>query len=132
MNEKRWPQVTGIEPTQITEAKMQIEIRTDSNIEGRVTLAAHAKSVVEGALSRFSDRITRVEVHLSDVNGPKGGRDGKRCVMEARLDGRQPTAVTNQAATLAQAVDGAAGKLKRSLESTLGRESSLAGQRDHR
>jgi hypothetical protein len=66
---------------------MQIEISTDSNIEGREELATHVKGVVESALNRFSDRITRVEVHLSDVNSDKGGEDGIRCVMEARLEG---------------------------------------------
>jgi ribosome-associated translation inhibitor RaiA len=73
------------------------------------------------ALSRFSDRITRVEVHLSDQNSDKSGQDDKRCMMEARIEGRQPTAVTHQAATLDDAVDGAADKLKRSIESTLER-----------
>lgn len=100
---------------------MHIQINTDSNIEGREELASHVKSVVEDALSRFRDRLTRVEVHLSDQNGDKGGQDDKRCMMEARLEGRQPTAVTHQAASLDDAVDGAANKLKRSLESTLER-----------
>lgn len=100
---------------------MHIQINTDGNIEGREELANHVKGVVEGALSRFSDRITRVEVHLSDQNGDKSGQDDKRCMMEARLEGRQPTAVTHQAASLGDAVDGAADKLKRSLESTLER-----------
>jgi hypothetical protein len=53
---------------------MQIEISTDSNIEGREELATHVKGVVESTLNRFSDRITRVEVHLSDVNSYKGWR----------------------------------------------------------
>ena len=56
-----------------------------------------------------------------DQNSDKSGQDDKRCMMEARLEGRQPTAVTHQAASLADAVDGAADKLKRSLESTLAR-----------
>ncbi|MDP1966431.1 MAG: HPF/RaiA family ribosome-associated protein [Reyranella sp.] len=100
---------------------MQIQINTDSNIEGREDLAASVQAVVEGAVQRFSDRITRVEVHLSDENSRKSGHDDKRCMMEARVEGRQPTAVTHRAATLDQAVDGAAEKLKRSLESTLER-----------
>ncbi|MEO8261542.1 MAG: HPF/RaiA family ribosome-associated protein [Pseudolysinimonas sp.] len=100
---------------------MHIQINTDSNIEGTEALAAQVKGVVESTLSRFSDRITRIEVHLSDQNSDKSGQDDKRCMMEARLEGRQPTAVTHQAATLDDAVDGAADKLKRSLESTLGR-----------
>ena len=111
---------------------MQIEVSTDSNIDGREKLTAHVKGVVEGALDRFSGRITRVEVHLSDVNGHKSGHNDTRCVMEARLEGRPPIAVTHQEKSLDETVDGAAGKLKRLIESTLGRESSLAGQRDHR
>lgn len=104
---------------------MQIQVNTDSSIEGREKLTAHVRSVVESALTRFSDRITRVEVHLSDQNGDKSGQDDKRCTMEARLKGRQPTAVTHDAATLDQAVDGAADRIQRSIESALGR---LQGQ----
>lgn len=100
---------------------MHIQINTDHNIAGREELAIHVKGVVEAALGRFSDRITRVEVHLSDQNGDKSGQDDKRCMVEARLEGRQPIAVTHQAASLDDAVEGAAEKLKRSLESTLGR-----------
>ena len=76
---------------------MQIEISTDSNIEGREKLATHVKGVVESALNRFSDRITRVEVHLSDVNSYKGGEDGIRCVMEADSRGAsRPPSRTRQ------------------------------------
>jgi len=100
---------------------MHIQINTDHNIEGHEALAAQVSGVVENALSRIRDHITRVEVHLSDEDSDKGGQNEKRCVMEARLEGRQPVAVTNQAETLNQAVDGAADKLARLIESTLGR-----------
>ena len=100
---------------------MHIELSTDSNIQGSEDLATHVKGVVQNALSHYDAQITRVEVHLSDANADKGGQDDKRCMIEARLEGRQPTAVTHAAATLEQAVKGAADKLKRSLESTLGR-----------
>jgi ribosome-associated translation inhibitor RaiA len=106
---------------------MQIQLNTDRNIEGHEALATQVSSVVESALTRYSDHITRVEVHLSDESSDKkDGKDDMRCVMEARLKGRQPVAVTHQAATLDQAVDGAADKLTRLMESTLWR------QRDHR
>jgi ribosome-associated translation inhibitor RaiA len=101
---------------------MQIQINTDHNIEGREALAAHFSEVVERALSRMSDHITRLEVHLSDENGDKQGQNDKRCMLEARIEGRQPIAVTYHAATLDQAVDGAADKLTRLIESTLGRQ----------
>lgn len=109
---------------------MQIQINTGHDIEVHEALAAEISGVVEGALGRFSDHITRVEVHLSDENSDKkGGHDAIRCMMEARLEGRQPVAVTHQAATLDQAVDAAAGKLTRLIEHTLGR---LREQQSHR
>jgi ribosome-associated translation inhibitor RaiA len=100
---------------------MQIQTNTDRNIEGSEGLSAQVKAVVESALRRFSDGVTRVEVHLSDENSARGGADDKRCMMEARLEGRPPTTVTHQAATVKEALDGAAAKLARSIESTLGR-----------
>lgn len=100
---------------------MHIQVNSDNNIEGREELATRVEAVIEEALSRFSDQITRVEVHLSDENSHKSGQNDKRCMMEARLENRRPTAVTHQAATLDQAINGAADKLQRSIESTLGR-----------
>ncbi|MEO8166673.1 MAG: HPF/RaiA family ribosome-associated protein [bacterium] len=100
---------------------MQIQINTDHNIEGNQAMLTYVRGVVEEALSRISNHITRVEMHLSDENSHKSGQDDKRCMMEARLQGHQPVAVTHQAATLNQAVDGASDKLIRLIESTLGR-----------
>ncbi len=100
---------------------MQILTNTDRNITGSAGLSAQAQAIVEGALARFSDQITRVEIHLSDENGARGGTEDKRCLMEARLEGRPPIAVTHQAATVEAALDGAAGKLERAIESTIGR-----------
>ena len=109
---------------------MQVQINTGHNIEVHQALAAEISGVVESALSRFSDHITRVEVHLSDENSDKkGGTDDMRCMMEARLEGRQPITATHQAATLDQAVEGAADKLARLIEHTLGRQRD---QQSHR
>lgn len=101
---------------------MKIQINTDSNIEGNESLATHIRETVQGALDRNSVHITRVEVHLSDVNINKHSQNDKRCMMEARLKGHQPIAVSNEAGTLDQAIDGATGKLTNLIESTLGRQ----------
>lgn len=100
---------------------MQIQINTDHHIEGRESLATWATAEVKSGLSHHAEMITRVEVHLSEENGQKGGPSDKRCVMEARLQGRQPMAVTHHGDTLYQAVTGAADKLNRMIESSLGR-----------
>jgi ribosome-associated translation inhibitor RaiA len=96
------------------ENTMQIQINTDHNIKGHEALAAQVRGVVESALSHLSDHITRVEVHLSDESSHKSTQNDKRCMM--------PIAVTDEEATVVQAVDGAAGKLARLIESTLGRQ----------
>lgn len=100
---------------------MHVQTNTDRTITASEALAAQVEAVVTSALGRFADQVTRVEVHLSDENGAKGGADDIRCVMEARLEGRPPTAVTHRASTVAQALDGAAGKLTRSIDKLLGR-----------
>jgi hypothetical protein len=99
---------------------MQIQINTDRNIDGNEQLAAETRATVSGALDRFSSRISRVEVHLSDENSAKGGND-KRCVIEVRVEGLRPVAVTHQATTVQQAVVSAADKMKAVLDSTLSR-----------
>ncbi len=100
---------------------MQVQVNTDHNIKGSDELNDHVEQVVEAALGRFGERITRVEVHLNDVNGKKPGEDDLHCMMEARLSGMQPIAVTDEAATLDEAIEGAAKKLQRMLDSTLGK-----------
>ncbi|MEO6056576.1 MAG: HPF/RaiA family ribosome-associated protein [Gemmatimonadales bacterium] len=101
---------------------MLIQLNTDDNIVGNEALAQQVEIVLTKTLARFTQHITRLEVHLSDVNSEaKQGAEDMRCLLEARLVGRQPTAVSHQAATLEQALNGAADKLKNSLESTLGR-----------
>jgi ribosome-associated translation inhibitor RaiA len=100
---------------------MQININTDSTIERHTGLNEHVESVVENATLRFREHITRVEVHLSDNNSQKSDDGGIRCLMEARVTGYQPIAVSEHAATLHQAIAGAADKLKRAIDSALGR-----------
>jgi ribosome-associated translation inhibitor RaiA len=100
---------------------MKIQLNTDVHIDGTEALAARVTATVEQGLERFSGHVTRVEVHLSDEYGGKSGQQDQRCMLEARLEGRQPVAVTDHAPTLEQAVHGAAQKLAHLLDSTLGR-----------
>jgi ribosome-associated translation inhibitor RaiA len=101
---------------------MQIQVNTDNHIEGNADLIAHVESTLEHALTRFRQRITRVEVQLSDENGSKrAGPTEMRCVLEARLAGLKPVKVDADSATVEQALDAAAKKLFKLLERTLDR-----------
>lgn len=104
---------------------MQIEVTTDEHIDGNAELISQVEADVDAALSRHRDWLTRVEVHLADENGGKGGATDKRCTVEARPKGLAPVAASHHAATTEQASRGALQKLGRVLE-------RQAGQRDGR
>jgi ribosome-associated translation inhibitor RaiA len=101
---------------------MQIQVNSDSSVAVHGRLSQLVESTLNHALKRFGDRITRVEVHLSDVNAHKSGPQDKRCVIEARPAGLDPLAASDQAANFEDAVKGAAQKLKRLLDGSFGRE----------
>jgi ribosome-associated translation inhibitor RaiA len=108
---------------------MNIQVNTDNHIQGGVELTRQVEAVVEGALGRFGDRITRVEVHLSDESSSAKSRDDdKRCLMEARLAGLQPISVSHQGASVEQALGGAADRLETTLDRTLGRRDDPKGR----
>ncbi|MBB3104876.1 HPF/RaiA family ribosome-associated protein [Azomonas macrocytogenes] len=80
------------------------------------------RASLENELDRFEERLTRVEVHLSDENSSKkSGPADKRCQMEARIKARDPVSVTHKADSYEQAIAGATGKLNNALEHTFGR-----------
>ena len=106
---------------------MQILVNSDHHIHGGESANETVEAIVEAAVDRFADRITRIEVHLSDTNGPKHGERSKRCVMEARVGGLRPLATSDEAPNLLSAVEGAANKLKRALEHALARRDHLPG-----
>ncbi len=73
---------------------MKIQFNTGRNIIGSEELRTSLTSIISGELSRFNDHITRLEVHLSDEDSNKNGVNDKRCMIEARLEGLKPIAVT--------------------------------------
>lgn len=103
---------------------MKIQFNTDKTINGDERNQDFFTSQIAEELKRHQSHITRIEVHLSDENGKKEGLNDIRCLLEARLEGRQPIAVTCQADNVELAVSGAIDKLTASLETILGRISN--------
>jgi len=100
---------------------MTIQYNTDKTINGDESHSAYYTNLIKEGLQRYSDSITRIEVHIGDENGKKEGFDDIRCMLEARLEGRQPIAVTSHANNTEEAVSASIEKLKNSLETILGR-----------
>jgi hypothetical protein len=99
---------------------MQIQINTDHTIRENEASREEFIKLIRIEFKKFSQHITRIEVHLTDENGNKNGQMDKKCLMEARIEGRQPIAVTSHSNTEALALEGAIEKLKHSLDSILG------------
>ena len=100
---------------------MTIQFNTDKNLTVHKNFKNKLSAEFTKELSRFSDNITRLEVHLSDENGQKSGKNDKRCLLEAHMESRQPVVVTADADSHDLAVNKAIDKLKSSLDSIVGK-----------
>ena len=100
---------------------MQFQLNTDSSIQGDDRLAEIAETIVAGAIGHLTARLTRIEVHVVDVNATKGGSDDIRCTVEARPEGMQPQTVTHNDADVEKALRGAGKKMRALLESEFGK-----------
>lgn len=111
---------------------MLILVNTDNHIEGSERLTAYVQSVIQDTLTRFAERITRVEVHLHDSNSQaKRSDNDKRCHIEARVAGLESLNVTHDAAEIDLAIDGASDKLVTLLEHRLGKLDQTKGRISH-
>ena len=106
---------------------MQVHVSTDNHIHATDQQRDGIAKGIQGAFDRFAGQITRVDVHLADVNGPKGGTNDIRCLLEVRLAHRDPLTASHQAGSIDEAVDGASDKAFRVIETTLARLHSAKG-----
>ena len=65
-------------------------------------------------LSRIGHRLKRVNVRLSDLNGPRGGID-KRCLIEIHIDRHPPVIVTDVQSNLYASIDRACARAGRTV-----------------
>jgi hypothetical protein len=98
-----------------------IQIHADNQVESDSERDSRLEEQIRQRLARFEGRITDVEVHVSDVNGPRGGNADLRCTLEARVNGIPPVAVSEEGTNVDRAVIGAAKKAVRALDHQLGR-----------
>lgn len=105
---------------------MTIQFNTDNYIDGNQELTNQLSERITKGLKKYEGKITRVEVHLSDVNANKPGQKDKRCMMEARVAGIKPIAVSSYDNYIEQAVKGALIKLSSAIDSTLGKINQFA------
>ena len=101
---------------------MQVQFNSDSSVMGTENVAERIEAAVREKLARFEERLTRIEIHVRDENGAKGGADDKACTIEARPRGGRAIGVTEHAAKVDDAARKAAGTLAQRLERHFGKE----------
>lgn len=101
---------------------MQVQFNSDSSVMGTENVAERIEANVRSKLARFEDRLTRIEIHVRDENGAKGGGDDKACTIEARPRSGKPIGVTEHASKVDDAARKAVNTLAQRLERTFGKE----------
>jgi Sigma 54 modulation protein / S30EA ribosomal protein len=100
---------------------MQIQVNSDRTVSVDASLTGFVRSETQRILATAAAKVTRVEVHLSDVNGRKSGPADKRCVVEARPAGARPLSTSATAKKLDAAIGQALRKMQRALRTFFGR-----------
>ena len=94
---------------------MQVQVNCGNGLTAKDTLEQWAGDFLNEELARFRDEITRVEVQLTDEAKGKRGGDDMRCMLEARLTGHSPIAVSHSAQNMDEAIRGASQRLIHAL-----------------
>lgn len=104
---------------------MQIIINPADDVQLSDAFADHIRQSLNKVDRRFGDWLTRTEVFVKDVNGPKGGVD-KHSRFEARPRGLDPVVVDHQDEDPYACISRGAEK----LEKALGRRRGKLEERD--
>ena len=101
--------------------EMKIQVNSDKTIAVDASVIRFVEGEVRRVLGRFAIRLTRVEIHLSDVDNRKRGQTDKRCLIEVRPMGARPLSASALATKMADAASHALGKMQRTLTTFFGR-----------
>lgn len=106
-----------------------MRIDTQANgFELTEALRQHAERRLQFAISWAGHDVRRVVVRLSDINGPRGGKD-KRCTIQIPLPRGQDVLIEDTESDLYVAIDRAADRAGRALARKLERRHEYLHQR---
>jgi ribosomal subunit interface protein len=110
---------------------MQIDLQA-RNFSLTDALRSHVIRRLDSALSTREVYIQRVSVRLSDINGPRGGKD-KRCHIQVVMPQLPDVVIEDTDEDMYNAIDGAADRAGRTVGRRLSRQrdsSRVNGQRE--
>jgi hypothetical protein len=89
---------------------MKIQVNSDKTITVDASLIRFVEGEVRRVLGRFAIRLTRAEIHLSDVDNRKRGQTDKRCLIEVRPTGARPLSASALATKMSDGGEPCAGQ----------------------
>lgn len=95
---------------------MDIIINSDNNVETSIEFKNYFKGELEQKLKRFDNYITRYEVFFSDESSNKDTQNDHKCVIEARVKGKNPERVSANGDNPQSAFGAAIDKIKSVLD----------------
>ena len=99
---------------------MRVDIKTNG-FDLTDGLRDHAQRRLQFALDWAKHGVSRVSINLSDINGPRGGKD-KRCQIHIPLPGNRDVVIQDTESDLYAAIDLAADRASHTLERRLERQ----------
>ncbi len=105
---------------------MQIDIQS-RHFSLTDSLRIHAEQRLHSALDCFSEYIQRVVMHLSDINGPRGGED-KCCHIQVMLAGLPDVVIEDIETDLYVAIGRATDRAGRTVARKIERQQALFKQ----
>jgi hypothetical protein len=101
---------------------MDFQFNTGNKVDGDARMDEHFETRFRQRLARFESRLSRIEVHVRDVDGTRrSGPEGIEAGIEARPKSGDPIRVTEHGATPEAAVGAALQTLVARLDSIFGK-----------
>ena len=107
-----------------------MEIVVRARLEWNEELQKQVERSLEFAVNRHKDRIDRISISLTDLNGPRGGKD-KLCHITAEVRGTKPVMILEQGDDLLAVIGRAARRLGYRIGRSVHR-GRVAGAPEHR
>lgn len=88
-------------------------------------LRQQIRQKLKAVLNRFGEKIHRVRVVLSDINGPKGGND-KRCVIKVKVNNHKTLVVDEVTDNIHESINRCARRVKHAITKTVSRNRKVS------
>ena len=109
---------------------MQIDIQARSFTLTK-SLREHVQQKIVSSLSCCEEHIQRVVIHLSDINGPRGGED-KHCHIQVVLAGLPDVIIEDTEEEMYAAIDLATSRAGHTVTRKIKRQKTLLRQERHK